>query len=352
MRMLKVWWHILTSAGTGMRAGRQADQLFRYYVFRTLEDLGFFEFLRSPRSYGEILAEFGFVDGPYTREVIDTLVNDNPNMILENGGHYATNGEVHRPTLEEILYRTDHRIRPFVMMAEGMSGNILDRLQAEVVGFTEVMEREEYQLLSKFDLVLGSKIYSAMRSAAFAFLGRERFAWLRGKHLLDSGCGSGRETAEIWLKFNGDIKLTAIDPVPSMIELARNNFEIYLDEMDPDHPPVTEENRPRFEVASATHLNFPDNSFDACFWLFILHWTADPRKVIHEAVRVVRPGGVIFGAQPFKPEASPYFNLVIRSSRNSHGFFWREEYHHWWSEAGLRIDLATPAGMFRAINSP
>ena len=352
MRMLKVWWHILTSAGTGMRAGRQSDQLFRYYVFKTLEDLGFFHFIRQPRSYGEILANFGFVDGPYTREVIDTLANDKNNVIQNNDEEYSINPEVDRPTLDQVLTRTDRRIRPFVMMAEGMSHNILDRLQAENIGFAEVMEREEYELLSKFDTVLGSQIYTSMRSAAFAYLGKENFEWLRGKHLLDSGCGSGRETAEIWLKFNGEIKITAIDPVPSMIELAHETFESYLDQLDPEHPPVTDANRPIFRVGSATQLEFPDNSFDACFWLFILHWASDPRKVIHEATRVVRPGGLIFGAQPFKPEANPYFNLVIRSSRNSHGFFWREEYHHWWSEVGLRIDLATPAGMFRAINTP
>jgi ubiquinone/menaquinone biosynthesis C-methylase UbiE len=351
MKMLKVWWHILTSAGTGMRAGRQADQLFRYYVFKTLDDLGFFSYLDEPRTYGEILSTFGFIDGPYTRELIDTLVNDRANTIHENGGTFAVNNEVVRPSLDEVLVKTDPRIRPFVMMAEGMSHNILDRLQADHLGFAEVMEREEYELLSKFDTVLGSQIYTSMRSAAFAYLGQEKFEWLRGKHLLDSGCGSGRETAEIWLKFDGQIKITAIDPVPSMIELARDKFEHYLDEIAPDHPPLTDANRPIFKVASASQLEFPDNSFDACFWLFILHWTPDPRKVIHEAARVVRPGGVIFGAQPFKPEANPYFNLVIRSSRNSHGFFWREEYHHWWSEVGIQIDLATPAGMFRAINT-
>jgi ubiquinone/menaquinone biosynthesis C-methylase UbiE len=349
--MLKVWWHIISSAGTGMRAGRQADRLFRYYVFKTLSDLGFFAFLEEPRRYGAILARFGFIDGPYTREVIDTLVYDKPAIIIHNNGHYQINPEVTLPTLEEVLARTDRRIRPFVMMAEGMSRNILDRLQAENVGFAEVLERDEYEALSKFDTVLGNQIYTSMRSAAFAYLGKEQFEWLRGKHLLDSGCGSGRETAEIWSKFKGQIKITAIDPVPSMIEMAEERFESYLDELDPSHPPVTDENRPVFDVASATQLPYPDDHFDACFWLFILHWTPDPRKVIHEAIRVVRPGGLIFGAQPFKPEANPYFNLVIRSSRNSNGFFWREEYHHWWAEAGLRIDLATPAGMFRAINT-
>ena len=140
MKMLKVWWHILTSAGTGMRAGRQADQLFRYYVFKTLDDLGFFAYLDEPRTYGEILSTFGFIDGRYTRELIDTLVNDKANTIRENGGTFAVNNDVVRPSLDEVLVKTDPRIRPFVMMAEGMSHNILDRLQADHLGFAEVME--------------------------------------------------------------------------------------------------------------------------------------------------------------------------------------------------------------------
>ena len=166
--MLKVWWHILTSAGTGMRAGRQSVQLFRYYIFKALEDLGFFNYLRQPRTYGALLMNFGFVDGPYTRDVIDTLVNDKNNVIHNNNGHYTINTENHHPALEQVLTRTDRRYRPFVMMAEGMSHNILDRLQAENVGFAEVMEHEENEMLSKFVSVLGSRIYANMRPAAFA----------------------------------------------------------------------------------------------------------------------------------------------------------------------------------------
>ena len=56
------------------------------------------------------------------------------------------------------------------------------------------------------------------------------------------------------------------------------------------------------------------------------------------------------GGQAFKPEANPYFNLVIRGHRNSYGFFWRDEYRRWFREQGVEIELVTPAGFMCARN--
>jgi ubiquinone/menaquinone biosynthesis C-methylase UbiE len=350
MGSVQAWWHLLTSVGPGLRAGRQSDTMFRYYVHQSLADIGFFEYLRQPRTYGEILAHFGFIDSEYSREVMDTLVNDSRRILLLNDGHFRLHPEVTFPSLEEVLRKIDARIRPFASLAEGMKDNILDRLHEERVGIAELFERGEISLVDRFNVLLGAGVYSKMRQGVFAVVGREELAWLRGKQLLDIGCGSGRETAELWLKFGGDIHITAIDPVPGMIENAELRFESLLDEIAADHPAVTPDNRPIFKLASATQLPFEDNSFDASFWLHVLHWTSNPRRAIGEAVRVVRPGGLHLGAQAFKPEANPYFNLVIRGHRNSYGFFWRDEYRRWFREQGVEINLITPAGFTCARN--
>ena len=335
-----------------MRAGRQADQLFRYHALKVMSDIGFFEHLQQPSTYGQILTEHGFVDSGYTREFLTTLVNDRRNVIRKDGALYQVNPAHPLPKLSDVVSRTDSRIRGFVLLAEGMSRYILPRLRAEPLSLAESFEMDGRQLLTKFDRVLAIRTYSAMRNAAFAYLHPKDRKWLDGKSLLDIGCGSGRETAEIWLKLKGDVQITAIDPVESMLELARRHFSILLDELDPTHPPLTEANTPAFENASATRLPYDDNSFDAGFLLFILHWTPDPQKAINEVVRVVRPGGLIFGAQAFKPEANPYFDLVIRSNKNCHGFFWREDYRNWFASHGLVTHLATPAGIFRVRNDP
>ena len=351
MRLLKVYWYLFNSIGMAMKAGRQNDQIFRYFVLETLENLGFFLYLDKPRAYGEILAEFGFSDSEYTQEVFNTLLHDADNVIVQNNGVYSANPDVPLPSIESILAKTDSRLHFMRQMAESLSHNILERLQDKDVGVTEIFERDDHSVVKMFDGVLDTSIYSAVRKACFAYLTSEERRWLRGKKLIEIGCGSGRETAEIWLHLGGETSITAVDPVPGMLELAQSNFMDLLKETDPTHPPVTENNSPVFEEGSATRLPFDDNSFDASYWAFMLHWTADPKKAISEAVRVVRPGGLIFGSQAFKPYVNPYLNLVVRSSRNSYGFFWREEYIKWFAEEGLEIDIATPAGIIRVTNN-
>jgi ubiquinone/menaquinone biosynthesis C-methylase UbiE len=94
-------------------------------------------------------------------------------------------------------------------------------------------------------------------------------------------------------------------------------------------------------------MPFEDNSFDAAFHSLVLHWTSDPRQVICEAVRVLKPGGLVFGTQATKPQMNPYFDIVIKTNRNSSGFFWQEEFRRWYAEQGVRLEIATPVGTFR-----
>jgi len=350
MGKLGAWWHVLACVGSGLRSGQQADTMFRFYVHQSLADIGFFEFLREPRTYGEILARFGFIDGEYTREVMDTLVKDPRHVLQLNEGHYGLHPQARFPSLDEILAKVDPRMRTFASLVEGLKENVLDRLREERIGIAELFERGEFSLVDRLNAFQGGSLYSRMRLGTLAVVSREERDWLKGKRLLDVGCGTGRETAELWLQFGGDIHITAIDPVPGMIEHADENFETLVDETSPQHPPVTPENRPIFKLASATQLPFEDNSFDATFWLLVLHWTSDPRRAISEAVRVVRPGGLHLSCNAFKPEAHPYTNLAIRGHRNSFGFFWREDFRRWFREQGVEADPVTPAGFTCARN--
>lgn len=348
MRQIRAWWHVFRAVGGGIRAGRQFDQICRFHILTTLDSIGFFKYLCDPRTYGEILSEFHFVQGGYTTELMSTLVSDPQHVLLLNDEHYANHPEFVLPNYQELIRKTDRRIRPMISLAEVLSQNILGRLRAEDVGVREYFEREDNRVVNMFHQILGVPIYSKFRSAVFAFLSKREQEWLYGKKLLDVGCGTGRETAEIWLRFGGDIQITAIDTVPSMVEMADQNFENILHEIDPNHPPVTESNRPIFETGNALDLPFDDNSFDCCFWAIMLHWTSNPRQVIKESARVVRPGGLVIGAQAYKPNVNPYLNLIIRSSRNSYGFTWKEDLLNWFKDQGLQVEMATPAGIFRA----
>ncbi len=331
-----------------MSAGRQTDQIFRYFVLKALDELGLFVYVNEPRTFGEIMSHFEFEDHEYAGEVLEILALDGENPITHNNGKYIRNVDVPIPNINEILGETDPRFHQLSSLAEAMQESILERLAKEKVGVKEIFEGNQKKVVNTFNQLLSGNIYSTVRELCFDYLLPGERDWLHGKHLLEVGCGNGLETAELWLLAKGNLRITAIDTVPSMLDLASKQFNGLLDRLDPNHPPVTDENRPVFEKANAISLPYPDNSFDAVFWTIMLHWTSDPAKAICEAVRVVRPGGLIFGSQPGKPHANPYLNLVIRSSRDSYGFFWKEDFEHWMADCGVELDILPPVNVFRA----
>lgn len=347
MRKIKVLWRVFRSLGNFSKSSRQTDQFFRHFVVKALDEIGLFDYLSEPRTFGEIMSHFQFEDIAYAQEVLEILSLDRENLVIFENDRYIRNFLVPMPDLLRILDAANPGIRQLSALAEAMQDSILQRLIKEKVGVKEVFERNEKKVVNTLNHLLGGDVYSTIRKLCFEYLLPSERTWLQGKLLLDIGCGNGLETAELWLLSNGNIKITAVDTVPSMLELAESQFESLLDQLQHDHPPLMDDNRPTFELANAISLPYQDNSFDAAFWSVMLHWTSDPAKAIKEAVRVVKPGGLIFGSQPGKPYANPYINLVIRSSRDSYGFFWKEDLYRWASDSGIELDMVPAVNIFR-----
>jgi ubiquinone/menaquinone biosynthesis C-methylase UbiE len=336
----------VAQVGSARRVSTTIEEYYRYHVLKLLADEGMFEFLREPRTYGEIVAKFGYEEGDYSRELLKVLAEDKRNVLVEQDGRYRANGAHSPPTLEELLAQTDSRYQQFSNLARDLTQNVPARLRHEPVEFTDNFEQEGREMLPMFDDLLGNLVYTVSRQTAFALLPRKVFRWLHGKRLLDIGCGPGREPAEMWLKLGGDVSLVGVDPVGSFVQAAERSFALLLDKLDSNHPPLTDTNQPTFREASATQLPFEDSSFDAAFHSHMLHWTADPRRAINEIVRVLKPGGLVFGMQTCKPYVGPYAHIVIRSNENCYGYFWREEFKGWYEENGIPLDIATPGGAF------
>jgi ubiquinone/menaquinone biosynthesis C-methylase UbiE len=348
MRKLKIYWRLFRLFGNAMRGGRQLDLIFRYFVVNALDGIGFFEFLNQPRSFGEIMSNFRFEDSVYAKEILDILVSDKENLVSSTSEGYVRNISKQMPELDQIFGTTNQHFHQFGNLAEAMQSSILERLIRENIGVKEVFEGNQRKVVNTFNELLRGNLYSTVRELCFEYLLPDERRWLHGKQLLEVGCGNGLETAEIWLLLKGNIKITAIDTVPSMLELAEEQFESLLGKLQPGHPRLSKENHPSFEQANAISLPYPDDSFDAVFWSMMLHWTSDPARAIHEAVRVVKPGGLIFGSQVGKPHVNPYANVVIRSSRDSYGFFWREDLIRWMADCGIELDNLPPLNIFRA----
>jgi len=96
-----------------------------------------------------------------------------------------------------------------------------------------------------------------------------------GQRVLDVGCGPGALTTEL-VKRLGPAAVTAVDPSEPFVAAARER-----------HPGVS------VERASAEHLPFPDQRFDAALAQLVVHFMADPVAGLSEMARVTRKHGVV-----------------------------------------------------------
>jgi SAM-dependent methyltransferase len=96
-----------------------------------------------------------------------------------------------------------------------------------------------------------------------------------GQRVLDVGCGPGALTSELVRRL-GPAAVTAVDPSEPFGAAAQER-----------HPGV------RVERASAEHLPFPDQAFDAALAQLVVHFMADPVTGLREMARVTRKHGVV-----------------------------------------------------------
>ena len=101
-------------------------------------------------------------------------------------------------------------------------------------------------------------------------------ALLRGKHLLEIGCGMGYDSLEFLKR---GVRVTATDLTPNAVRLAARHFELEGVRAESVH------------TENALHLSFPDETFDAVWSNGVLHASGDTRRAVAEARRVLRTGG-------------------------------------------------------------
>ncbi len=117
---------------------------------------------------------------------------------------------------------------------------------------------------------------------------------LRGKRVLDAGCGGGRFIS--YLQKQG-VEVIGIDMRPGLLYEYASEFK--------------DDSRFHLIQANLFELPFQENSFDYIFSLGVLHHTPDPKKAFMGLVRYLKKGGKIaIWVYPRKP--ATYISDALR----------------------------------------
>lgn len=125
--------------------------------------------------------------------------------------------------------------------------------------------------------------YTERDDSPTAFI-KESLGNLRGKTVLDLGCGHGKDLR--MFREMGAKEVYGADPSEYMISEAKKKAR-------PED---------KLFVASSESLPFPDRFFDAIASRFVLHYLEDFKKTYHEVARVMKSGGtfVFVANHPFR----------------------------------------------------
>lgn len=98
---------------------------------------------------------------------------------------------------------------------------------------------------------------------------------LKGRRVLEIGCGAGALTAQ--LAKNG-AEITAVDLTSHAVALTRRRLEVFGLPGD-------------VRQVDAENLDLPDESFDLVWSWGVIHASSNTEKIIEHIYRVLRPGG-------------------------------------------------------------
>lgn len=150
-----------------------------------------------------------------------------------------------------------------------------------------------------------------------------------GQEVLSLGGGEGRFA--VWVAERYQAQVEAVDPDPAAVGRG---------EAAASHVPSNI--RPRFTVGTPMHLPHEDAVFDAAVVDLLVLGDEDPHVVLAEAVRVLKPHGMLIALVPVWHEPPPEAVRDLLVERIGLAAHLLVEWKRWMREAGL-VDLSAEA---------
>lgn len=120
----------------------------------------------------------------------------------------------------------------------------------------------------------------AMAPDALAML--DRFGPMRGWHCLDIGCGPRGVTDLLAARVGANGRVVGLDMNPGFLEFARREAAANTE----------------FRHGDAYGTGLPDGSFDLVHMRFVASTAGDPERLLREAKRLAKPGGIVALQEP------------------------------------------------------
>jgi demethylmenaquinone methyltransferase/2-methoxy-6-polyprenyl-1,4-benzoquinol methylase len=130
-----------------------------------------------------------------------------------------------------------------------------------------------------------------------------------GSKVLDVATGTGMVAAELARR---GCEVTGLDQSQEMIRTSK-------------HPDAA-----RFVAGQAEHLPFPDATFDAVTFTYLLRYVDDPATTMRELARVVKPGGTVAFLEFFIPRSRVLRALWVLYTRWVMPAIGRLASREWW----------------------
>lgn len=172
-----------------------------------------------------------------------------------------------------------------------------------------------------YDTVFGAIWAQARRRAAAAVNA------LPGTRVLEVGVGTGLALP----CYHADKRVVGIDLSPEMLARARERARA-LPHVEALHE------------LDAEDTGLPDASFDIAVAMFVATVVPDPRRLVSEMRRLVRPGGHILFVNHFRASAGPRWWIERALAPAASGLGWRPDF--------AVEDLLAPADIARARLEP